>query len=239
MLDQLCNERVLVVVAHPDDEVLGCGGTIAKLASMNHEVHALYLSDGVGARFDNHAIEKRDALFLEARDTRRRASQKAAQILGIRSQKFSYLPDNRLDTVPLLEVVQIVEEAINIVNPTILFTHHSADLNIDHRTVFNAVSTAIRPQPSSCLKIALSFEVLSSTEWQPPCFGNRFSPSFYIDVTSSIDKKLDALNAYEMELREHPHPRSPMVVSSLATLRGAESGFLAAEGFMVLRQRVW
>lgn len=220
---------ILIVAAHPDDEVLGCGGTLAKLAAEGAEVNIAFLADGVGARVPELA------LAAEGLQRRRGAALLAMRILGASSVDFGDLPDNRLDTVPLLDITRRVEELIDRYRPATVFTHHAGDLNIDHRRVHQAVTTACRPQRGHPVRTLLCFEVPSSTEWQPPGSGVPFAPTWFVDIGATLEKKLTALDAYADELRDWPHPRSRQGIESLARWRGATIGCEAAEAFMLAR----
>lgn len=223
------NESVLIVAAHPDDEVLGCGGTMARLAADGCDVHVAFLADGIGSRDSEHPVDK------EKLQQRRVAARKAAEILGVASVSFDDLPDNRLDTVPLLELVQRVELLVSQHQPNTVFTHFSGDLNVDHRQVYRAVVTACRPQTGHPVHELLCFEVASSTEWQPPGHGKSFNPNLFINIGDTLERKLAALDAYASEMRAWPHPRSQRALESLARWRGATVGCEAAEAFVLER----
>jgi LmbE family N-acetylglucosaminyl deacetylase len=218
--------KVLVVAAHPDDEVLGCGGTMAKHADRGDDVASLFLADGVGAR----GPEDDDALTA-----RMAAAADAARLLGCGPSTHMNFADNQLDSVPLLELVKAVERRVEEFGPERIYTHHHGDLNIDHRLTHEAVLTACRPLAGRCVREIYGFEVLSSTEWSGPSEARAFLPNHFENIEDFLDRKLDALAAYEMELAPFPHPRSPEAVRALAALRGANSGFLAAEAFMLVR----
>jgi N-acetylglucosamine malate deacetylase 1 len=225
----------LVVAAHPDDEVLGCGGAMAKFAAQGAMVHVAFLADGVGSRGsagagDGLALEEQQAL-----DERRAAARRAGGILGVSSTSFDDLPDNRLDSVPLLDITQRVEALVAEHRPEMVITHHAGDLNVDHRRVHQAVVTACRPQAGHPVKTLLTFEVPSSTEWQPPGSAAPFVPNWFVDIGATLQQKLDALDAYAAELRKWPHPRSRRGVEHLARWRGATVGCEAAEGFILAR----
>ncbi len=224
------SHSILVIAAHPDDEVLGCGGTLIKLAREGAEIHLAFLADGIGAR--NPDATQRQAEL----DQRRAAARVAADILGAASVHFDDLPDNRLDGVPLLDLTQRVEVLIARHRPVTLFTHHGGDLNIDHRRTHQAVMTACRPQSGHPVRTLLCFEVPSSTEWQPPGSGTPFTPNWFVDIGATLDGKLAALTAYAAEVRDWPHPRSREGVEYLARWRGASVGCQAAEAFMLARQ---
>lgn len=223
------NKKILVVAAHPDDEVLGCGGTIAKEVSLGNEVSVLILGDGETSRNQEGNVEEK----LEQKEN---SAQKACDILGVKDLFLEKLPDNKFDFIPLLDIVKIVEKYVEIVKPDIIFTHHDGDLNVDHQLTFKAVLTASRPQPNCQVKNIFSFEVLSSTEWQAKESHLMFCPNYYNNVTDFFNKKLEALAAYEQELREYPHPRSKEGVEILAKYRGIETGFNFAEAFKIIRK---
>lgn len=224
--------HALVVAAHPDDEALGCGGVMARLANEGAAVHVAFLADGVGARSDGRMVTD------EETEARRAAARAACEVLGAESPRFDDLPDNRLDTVPRLEVIQRAESIIEAVQPDTIFTHHAGDVNIDHRRVHEAVVTACRPQPGHPVRRLLFFEVVSSTEWQPPASAAAFQPQCYFDITGTLATKRESLRAYEAEMRPWPHARSMDAVEHLARWRGATVGLEAAEAFMIGRQ-VW
>lgn len=219
----------LVIAAHPDDEALGCGGTIARWAEEGVAIHLAFIADGIGARANQSAAEQ------PALQNRRAAAESAAGILGATSVHFDDLPDNQLDSVPLLEITQRVEALIEAHQPDTVVTHHAADLNIDHRRVHQAVMTACRPQHGHPVRTILCFEVASSTEWQPPGSGAPFEPDWFMDISATLPRKLAALDAYAEEMREWPHPRSREGVEHLARWRGATVGCDAAEAFMLAR----
>jgi len=221
---------ILVLAAHPDDEVLGCGGTIAKFADEGAKVHVAFLADGVLAR-EGGAVS-----HVAALGTRRAAAQKACGILGVASLSFGDFPDNRMDAVALLDVTKAAEALIARHQPQAVFTHHAGDVNIDHRRLHEAVVAACRPQPGHPVKTLLCFEVPSSTEWQLPGSAPAFVPNWFVDVSRTFERKLLALEAYSAELREWPHPRSRQGVGHLAHWRGASVGVDAAEAFMLGRQ---
>jgi N-acetylglucosamine malate deacetylase 1 len=220
--------RVLVVAAHPDDEVLGCGATLARHVEQGDDVEILIL--GTGALSRDGAVPAESARLA-------RQAEEAARILGARQVRMLDLPDNRFDSVDLLEIVKRAETEIRRVDPEVLYTHHAGDLNVDHRRAFEAVVTACRPQEPGGVKQILSFEVPSSTEWQSPTSGVVFTPNVFVDVAAFLDRKLAALAVYTEEARPFPHPRSPEAVTALARWRGATAGFAAAEAFLLVRER--
>lgn len=218
--------KVLVVVAHADDEVLGCGGTMALHSQQGDDVQVVILADGVSSRGipnDNDYID------------RECAAENSCKVLGIKPPIYLGLPDNKLDSLPLLDIVFKIESIVDQFSPEIIYTHNSTDLNIDHRITYQALMTACRPLPGSSVKKILSFEVLSSTEWSNDGLGTSFSPNYFVDVTTTANKKMEALQCYELEMRDFPHSRSFSVVQALMTYRGASVGITSAEAFSVQR----
>lgn len=225
------SDPVVVVAAHADDEVLGCGGTLAQFARQGRAVHVLLIADGENSR--SSATEQVDAVKLAARQS---AATRAAEILGCASVEQLGLPDNRLDTIALLDLVQHVERFIRQHRPTTVLTHHAGDVNIDHRIMHDAVIAACRPQPGHSVDELLFFEVPSSTEWRPPGSALSFSPTWFVDITATLDTKLAALEVYREEMRAFPHARSVEGVQALARWRGVTVGVEAAEAFMLGRK---
>ena len=222
--------KILVVAAHPDDEVLGCGGTIAKHVRRGDEVYCLILGEGMTSRHFPLGEAKEDdlkQLKLEA--------EKSADILGIKEVLFKDFPDQRFDTVPLLEIIKHLEEIKKDIKPDIIYTHHYGDLNIDHQITFKAVLTACRPVKDDTVKEIYSFEIPSSTEWSSPDAGTYFIPDVFVDISETFDKKVEALKAYQSESREYPHPRSPHAVEIIARRRGISVGLELAEAFRLVR----
>jgi len=223
------NNTVVVVAAHPDDEVLGCGGSLARFAAEGACVHILLLSDGESSRVDTDAIDEK---ILH----RKKSAVNACETLGCTSVEVCSLPDNKLDTVPMLDIIQKVESYINVHKPRLVITHHGGDLNIDHQRVNQAVLTACRPQPNHPVQDLLFFETPSSTEWQHPVAGAVFAPNYFVDVSSFLKTKLKALKSYDTEMRDFPHPRSYRAIEALARWRGSTVGYEAAEAFVLGRK---
>lgn len=220
-------KNILVIMAHPDDEVLGCGGSIAKLSSENNNVFVVFMTNGVSSRL----LPETKKLVVD----RKAAALEVKKILGIEEMYFGDLPDNEMDNVSLLSVVKKIEDFVREIRPTIVFTHSAADLNVDHYITHRAVMTACRPVEGQTVKQILSCEVLSSTEWSPQSWPMKFQPNYFVDISSFEQKKMLALNAYSEELRPFPHPRSVEGVMALCQFRGASVGFHAAEAFQVER----
>jgi LmbE family N-acetylglucosaminyl deacetylase len=219
------SKSVLVVAAHADDEALGCGGTIARHATSGDQVHVVFVADGVMSRLNAGTDEL-------AR--RQKATEQACEILGIRSTTFLGLPDNRLDSLSLLDIVQPLEAIIARLAPELVYTHHYGDLNIDHRQTHHAVMTACRPLPDTTVREILAFEVMSSTEWSSLGLA-PFLPNLFVDIGAQLDTKMRALEAYGLEMRAPPHSRSLMHLRYLAQHHGCCVGVDAAEAFMVMR----
>jgi LmbE family N-acetylglucosaminyl deacetylase len=220
-------QRVLAVVAHPDDEVLGCGGALALHVARGDDVSIVILADGESSR-----ASAGDASIAN----REEVARQAASILGAARIFFHGLPDNQLDTRSRLEIVRIIEARVAELSPDIVYTHHSGDVNIDHRIVHEAVVTACRPQGGYPVDTLLFFEIPSSTEWQPPGSALAFLPNWFVDISAALEIKRKALQAYDSEMRRWPHPRSYEGIESLARWRGATIGCDAAEAFMLGRQ---
>jgi LmbE family N-acetylglucosaminyl deacetylase len=219
---------VLAILAHPDDEVLGCGGTLAKHAAQGDDVSIVILADGETSREGNVTASRVI--------TREAAARAAASILAAKRVLFHGLPDNRLDARPRLELVKITERHIQEIAPDTVYTHHAGDLNVDHRYVHEAVVTACRPQSGHPVRRLLFFETPSSTEWQPPHSDVPFLPNWFVDVSDFFEIKMAALRAYSNEIRPWPHSRSYEGVEHLARWRGATVGCAAAEAFMLGRE---
>lgn len=223
--------KVLVVAAHPDDEVLGCGATIAAHTARGDEVAVLILGEGGTSRTPSRVAD--DEVVGELAS----CAREAAARLGIATIDLAGLPDNRFDSVDLLDVAKLVEAAVERHTPEVVYTHHALDLNVDHQRTHAAVLVATRPQPGSVVHSVYAFEVPSSTEWAEPIHG-VFRPARFVDVSDVIERKVDALGAYESEMRPFPHSRSIEAVRALATWRGASVGVAAAEAFEVVREVV-
>jgi LmbE family N-acetylglucosaminyl deacetylase len=224
-------KKILVIAAHPDDEILGAGGTISKHVKNQDEVYCLILGLGVESRLDKKSVEKNEGSEKEIE--RMQESLNCAKILGIKEIFFEDFPDNRFDGVDLLDITKKVEDYVKLVKPEIIYTHYENDLNVDHRRVFQAVITACRPCNENCPKEIYSFEVLSGTEWQLE--GAKFFPNVYIDIEENIEIKLRALDEYKSEIRDYPHPRSKEGIEILSKYRGLECGKRYAEAFKLVR----
>tara|TARA_B100002019_G_scaffold287817_1_gene300413 strand:- start:1904 stop:2590 length:687 start_codon:yes stop_codon:yes gene_type:complete len=222
-LKSLKKNKILIVAAHPDDEILGCGGTILKFKK-THNIKIIFMTNGVSARGKN----KKEIIL------RRKACINLYKYLKLEKPVFFNFPDNKMDSVPLLKIVKKLEKIIDKEQPEIIFTHYSECLNIDHKITSQAVMTACRPLKNCSVKKILSFEILSSTEWAK--FKNKtFEPNYFIDVSSTIKGKLKAMKFYRRELKKYPHSRSLVAIKSLASFRGVSCGVEFAEGFYLNR----
>ena len=222
--------NVLIIAAHPDDEVLGCGGTIARLAREGHDVYIAILGQGVMSRYDD-ASEEAGSLIRALAET----SRKVAKLLRAK-EVFTYdLPDNQFDTVPLLKIVKIIEDLIVKLQPEAVYTHHGGDLNVDHNLVHRATLTAARPIPGTMVKTVYAYEVASSTEWAFAGIDTAFRPNVFMDIADTLETKLKAISLYESESRTFPHPRSPEALRAGAQRWGCVVGREAVEAFELIR----
>lgn len=225
-------QSILVVAAHPDDEVLGCGGTIARHADQGDLVRVLIVAEGATSRQGQRDREQAANMLTNLAQ----AAQKASTILGAVDLELMDLPDNRLDSLDRLDLIKQIETRIVRHQPQVVYLHHAGDVNVDHRRLHEAVVTACRPFPGQTVRRLLSFEVASSTEWQPPGSAPAFHPNWFVDISSQWERKCLALEAYASEMRPWPHARSIESLEHLARWRGAQVGVNAAEAFYLLRQ---
>ncbi len=223
--------KIAIIAAHPDDEILGCGATMAKHIEAGDEVSVLIMAEGITSRDLQRNPNVRSEELSELAQT----AIAANKILGVTSVTLKNYPDNRMDSVDRLDIIKTIENFIEEHKPDIIYTHYIGDLNIDHRRINEAVVTACRPQPNFFVKTLLFFEVASSTEWQIP---NTFSPNWFVEVSETLNLKLKALEAYQSEMRPYPHARSIKAVEHLARWRGASVGVEAAEGFVLGRHKI-
>lgn len=222
--------KVLVIAAHPDDEILGVGATVTKHVQNGDECLALILGEGMTSRYTNRDLA--DSLKVEElhKDT-----FDAAKIIGYKEVYVEKLPDNRFDSVDLLDIIKVVEKYVEKIKPDVIYTHHSGDLNIDHRKTYEAVLTATRPiNGNQYPKEIYCFETVSSTEWNFE-YSNCFKPNYFIDVTDFLQFKLKAMECYQSELKEFPYPRSIENLKASAKKWGSVIGSKYAEAFEVVR----
>ena len=223
--------RILIVAAHPDDEVLGCGGTIARHADEGDQVQVLIVAEGATSR-----LKHRDRLQAGYElSVLAQAAQAAGSILGAAGVELLDLPDNRLDSLDRLDLIKQIENRIDHYRPEVVYVHHSGDVNVDHRRLHEAVITACRPMPGQVVQKLLSYEVASSTEWQPTGSAPAFQPNWFVNISKQWKRKRQALEVYSSEMRAWPHARSLEAVEHLARWRGAQIGVEAAEAFFLLR----
>ena len=216
---------VLVLAAHPDDEILGAGGTLAAHVCAGEAVHAVIVSEGAGSRYGDGM----DAKLAQQ-------AHRAAAAIGFASLRLEALPDQRLDTVPLIDVTQRLSTIIQEVRPDTVYTHFPEDVNEDHRVVARAAWTACRPYQAPFVRRFLVFETPSSTERSWPWGDTAFKPNHFVDITHTIDVKVRAMACYESELRDYPHPRSERALRERAAYWGSHVARAAAEPFLVLRE---
>jgi LmbE family N-acetylglucosaminyl deacetylase len=224
--------KVLIVSAHPDDEVLGCGGTIARHADAGDQVQVLIMAEGATSR----QLHRDRVQASEELSALEEAAKTAGKILGAVGVELLDLPDNRLDSLDRLDLIKQTENRIGCYQPEVIYVHHAGDVNVDHRRLHEAVTTACRPTPGQQVRRILSYEVASSCEWQLPGSGPAFTPNWFVDISGQWDRKREALLAYASEMRAWPHARSLEALEHLARWRGAQVGVEAAEAFFLLRQ---
>lgn len=222
-------KSILCIVAHPDDEALGLGGTIIKHIEHGYKVNIIICSIGEEAKLS----KKKDSLG------RVESAYAWSKIVGSEILKILDYPDQKLDTVPKLDIIQELEKIIQIIKPDIIYTHHDGDINHDHQVVSHAVLTACRPMNSLGIKAEIrTFETVSSTDQAPYTDRYIFKPNFYVDIENVWDKKLESLKTYNNEMGIYPHPRSIESIEALAIKRGSESGLKKAEAFCILK-KIW
>jgi LmbE family N-acetylglucosaminyl deacetylase len=215
------NKSILIIVAHPDDETLGMGGSIKVLSELGYDINLLFLSSGVGSRI----IERQTSI------ARKKSAQNALSILGCHNLEFIDFPDNRFDSLNILDVAKVIEKKIDEVQPEIVFTNHYADLNIDHRITCDATKIAVRPKSKSFVNELYFFEIPSSTGWN---FGAKiFIPHYFVNISNTIQFKIKALLEYSVELDDPPSARSLVSLEALSIHRGSSVGYTNAEAFEV------
>jgi len=223
--------NVLVIAAHPDDEVLGCGGTIARLAAEGLKVFIAILGEGMTSRYQSR--EQADQEHVGALHAR---SRQVAALLGARDLFMYGLPDNRFDTIALLDSIKIIEGLIDQIQPGVVYTQHGGDLNVDHAVVYRATLTATRPTAGCAVKELYAYEVPSATEWAFGQFAPAFHPNVFVDISSTLELKIQAMQSYESEARPFPHPRSPEALRAIACRWGSVADMKAAEAFELVRK---
>jgi LmbE family N-acetylglucosaminyl deacetylase len=216
--------RVVVLGAHPDDEILGAGGTLARHVMDGDEVHAVVVADGASSRAPD-----------EMKISLQKDATRAAETIGFASLRLQSLPDQRLDTVPFIELTQIIESILDDIQPHVVYTHFPGDVNVDHGLVARATWTACRPFARPQVRRFAVFETPSSTEWAWAVNESGLQPNHFVDITETLDRKIAAMECYQSELRDYPHPRSTRSLRERAGFWGSQVGRLAVEPFRILR----
>ncbi|PPR16761.1 MAG: N-acetyl-alpha-D-glucosaminyl L-malate deacetylase 1 [Alphaproteobacteria bacterium MarineAlpha9_Bin3] len=228
-MNNLNKNTIICFVAHPDDEVLGLGGTLIKHVNQKDDVHIIIFSLGE---------ESKNSKDINA-ERRLSSAKKCSKIIGSKSLKLLNYPDQKIDTVPKLEIIKKIENIIYKLKPNIVYTHHEGDINHDHQIINHAVLTALRPMTLLGHRCEVrTFETISSTEQSPYIDKYLFKPNFFVDIESEWEKKMIAIKAYKDELGVFPHPRSIKSIEALAIKRGTESGLKKAEAFRIIR-KIW
>lgn len=223
-------KKALVIAAHPDDEVMGLGGTIAKLSSQGVEFHLLIVTDGSSSQY-------RDSDRLNAIiEAKKRETKNCADLLGFKSIHYGNLPDMRLDVTPHVEINRVIENIIDALQPDAVFTHFWGDVNLDHQNVFRSTLVAVRPVPGQVVRELYCYRTPSSTEWMPNKPDTMFRPNYFVDIEQFAEQKYSAFACYETELREYPHPRSVQSLREIDRATGVEVGLPSAEAFVMLRK---
>jgi len=233
--------KILIIAAHPDDEVLGMGGTIKKYTKNGDDVKIVIMATGIHSRrssnyenTSNYNVDEKTLRKMEKQVTElQKDAKKAAKILGVSNVDFLNFPDNEMDTVSNLEITKAIEKIISQFKPTIVYTHSQFDINVDHRLCYFATLTATRPKSGNFVKQVYSFEVPSSTEW---FFPSNFSPNTFVDISNELNAKIKSLQVYKNEIEKFPHPRSPDALKAISQRWGSVSGFKNAEAFTLIRE---
>ena len=233
--------NILVLAAHPDDEILGMGGTIKKFTKQKNNVKIVIFATGITARrstnyknspnyeIDNKTNQKMNKQIISLR----KDAKNAAKILGVNDIEFLNFPDNEMDLISNLQITKAIEKIIKKFKPDQVFTHTNFDINVDHRALYNATLTATRPKKGSKIKKVFAFEIPSSTEW---FFPTQFSPNVFVNIGSEIKTKIQALSKYKTEIEDYPHPRSKVAIESISKKWGSVSGYNNAEAFYLIRE---
>ena len=227
------NKKILVVVAHPDDELLGLGATMHKLINKDQcKIRTIILGEGITSRSEKRNPEE----WSEELEIHRQNIEQARKVIGYESVGIYDFPDNRFDTVALLDIIKVIEKEKEAFQPEIIFTHHGGDVNIDHQRTFEAVITSARPMKEETVKTIISFETPSGTEWRASTDPKHFIPNLFIEIEEDgLQAKIEGMENYEFEKREYPHPRSPEALKIQAQRWGVVVGKKYAEAFSVVR----
>lgn len=233
MLESLRNKRIMVVVAHPDDELLGLGATMHRLIrDYGVTTHVVILGEGITSRSDVRDVAKWESELA----THRQNIKNAQAAIGYHSVSIYDFADNRFDTVALLDIIKVIEKEKAAFNPEVIFTHHGGDVNVDHQRTFEAVVTACRPMQHEKVKTLITFETPSGTEWRASTDPRHFIPNFFVSVgEDDVQAKIKGMESYEFEKRPYPHPRSPEALTIQAKRWGVAVGTDYAEAFNIAR----
>lgn len=236
MFESLKNKRIMLVVAHPDDELLGLGATMHRLIHQAKCItHVVILGEGITSRSDQRDVEQ----WKKELEIHRKNIHQAQAAIGYHSVSIYDFPDNRFDTVALLDIIKVVEKEKAAFRPDVIFTHHGGDVNIDHQRTFEAVLTACRPMAHEKVKTIITFETPSGTEWRLPSDPRHFLPNLFFSVNAEdVEAKIKGMESYEFERRPYPHPRSPEALRIQAQRWGVAIGCDYAEAFCVVRNLV-
>lgn len=222
--------KILVVVAHPDDEVLGMGGTIAKLTAQGKDVYVLIVTDGSSSQY--RYSDDLDAIF----NVKKTETQACADVLGVKKVYYGGLPDMKLDNIPHIDINKVIEKHIYMLEPDTVFTHFWGDVNLDHQNVYKSTLVAIRPVMGQVVKSLYCYRVPSSTEWTPNKADTMFMPNIYVDISEFAEQKYEAFSKYSTELRDYSHPRSVQYLREDDIVAGLKVGLPATEEFVLLRE---
>jgi len=227
------NKKILVVVAHPDDEVLGPGATMHRLIKdYGCVIRAVILGEGITSRSDTRNLEK----WNEQLKIHKANIETARRYIGYESVGVYDFPDNRFDSIALLDIIKVIETEKAEFNPDVIFTHHGGDVNIDHQRTFEAVITACRPLSSELVQAIITFETMSGTEWRASSDPKHFVPNMFLEISEeNLGAKVNAMESYEFEKREYPHPRSAEALKIRAQMWGIANGIKLAEAFQIIR----
>lgn len=218
--------NVLIIAAHPDDEVYGMGGTIARLANEGHNCFTLIVTEGCSSQYPNNS-----AIIRQKKEE----AKKANYLLGVKKVFFGDLPDMKLDQTHHIQINKVIEDTIDLIKPDRVYTHFYGDVNKDHQCVFESTLVGVRPIANQCVKELYSYSVPSSTEWSPSIIKYQFMPNVFVEISATKLKKHEAIKVYQSEIRDFPHPRSLKYISNIDITTGLQVGLEESEAFMLLR----
>ena len=224
---KILKKRILIIVAHSDDESFGCGGLIKKLSLNKNKISAISFTNGIGSRSNYNVNEIKK---------RQKSSTEASKVLGFKWLAQYQYPDNQLDKISLLEIIKKIEKHKKQIKPHIVLTHNFSDLNIDHRKIAEATLTAFRPEPREKLEQLITFEVPSATDFRILKNTKNFLPNYFVNIEKFLKFKIKAIKCYKQELKKYPHSRSINGIKNLNKIRGNQSGLKYAEAFEIIRK---